>query len=179
MIAKIVGISILLTTPFSASMWWASHSHPHHRRMDVTQFKSLRVVLGEGVCHLHLLDMPTRSVLNSKFSSKLKTNVMLPPQSLQFSTYRDGPYHITMLTFPLWASTMLLVSAGMMLLLTGPMLRWHRIWKGWCESCGYDLRGSKSGRCPECGGRFHRKKPRAARKPVRRRTSVSHAGRIS
>ena len=51
----------------------------------------------------------------------------------------------------------ILVGGGLWVLLFGVPLalgrvrRWRRARRGACRGCGYDLRGSTVGRCPECG----------------------------
>ena len=45
----------------------------------------------------------------------------------------------------------LLVLAGAVWLLARPMIRARRRRPGSCVTCGYDLTGNTSGRCPECG----------------------------
>jgi hypothetical protein len=59
-------------------------------------------------------------------------------------------------TRPIWSGLILnsaLYAAGWGLLLIGPRRARARRRKqrGWCLSCGYDLVGSSSGVCPECG----------------------------
>ncbi|MGB0714981.1 MAG: hypothetical protein ACPGXK_03830 [Phycisphaerae bacterium] len=164
------GIMLLLATPISGALWWGSHSDPHFRRMDVTPYKSLRVVFGNGVCHMRLLDMPTKCVLDSSFSSSLKTPGIMPKGTLGFSTFLQGPNRITLLTFPLWATTMFALCGGLLLLATGPILRLRREWGGMCVECGYDLRATRGKRCPECGTRAdtlalggRKRKPRNAK----------------
>ena len=40
---------------------------------------------------------------------------------------------------------------------TKPIEDW-RLERGLCTACGYDLRENESGRCPECGTKFGRRK---------------------
>ncbi len=162
MVAKIIGVAFLLLTPLSACLWWTSHNHPQHRRYDVSPYKSLRVLLSDGVCHLRLLDMTRSSSLTSRFYSTLHNSAMLPPSSLLLSSYKEGENRVTLLTFPLWASTVGLILMGMAPLVSGPMIRWRRKRKGCCLECGYNLTGNKTGRCPECGTRCRRYRTRAA-----------------
>jgi hypothetical protein len=54
-----------------------------------------------------------------------------------------NPAHVIL---PLWLPGVALLSAGTALL-------WHRRRprEGYCSTCGYNLTGNVSGRCPECG----------------------------
>ena len=57
---------------------------------------------------------------------------------------------------PLWpgaALNMLVFAAGWLVILLAPraIRRTRRRRRGACERCGYDLRGTPSGGCPECG----------------------------
>ena len=164
-----VGIFLLLLAPVSVGLWWGSHSEPHFRRYDVTEYKSLRVVLGNGLCHLRLLDMPTRCVLDSSFTTPLPTQAIIPKHNFAFSRFDEGVNRITLFTFPLWASTGLTVFGGLFLLLTGPIVRLRREWSGWCVECGYDLRATRGHRCPECGSESDRLALGGRRRSVRGR----------
>lgn len=57
-----------------------------------------------------------------------------------------------------WSSTLIHFPLGLVALVLGvwpavALVRWlrHRRRSGLCKGCGYDLRGSPSGDCPECG----------------------------
>lgn len=50
-----------------------------------------------------------------------------------------------------WPAIMLLAVAGTNLAALSLKFVTERIDRKWCPKCGYDLRGSDSPRCPECG----------------------------
>ena len=54
-------------------------------------------------------------------------------------------------SLPFWQVFLLFAAYPSVLLIRGPVRRWHRRRKGWCVKCGYDLTGNVSGVCPECG----------------------------
>ncbi len=60
-------------------------------------------------------------------------------------------WHYAALDIPLWMpaapAAILLALVG----LHGPLRERRRRTRGQCVRCGYDLRGSRSARCPECG----------------------------
>ncbi len=58
-------------------------------------------------------------------------------------------WHGTSITFPLWLPT-LLFGTWPAIALTRHLKRRY-FTTGICRKCGYDLRGSPSGICPECG----------------------------
>ena len=153
---KIIAIPCLLLLPLSAMLWHTSCTAPQHRRYDVTLYKSLRIVLRDGVCALDLLAMPTKTASRTHFESPLRAGPAPGPSWISFQTRKHGPYRTTSVAFPLWMSTVTLLVAGVFPLAIGPVRTWRRLRNGWCLSCGYDLRGTRSGRCSECGVRFKR-----------------------
>lgn len=66
------------------------------------------------------------------------------------------------LTVSLWL--LLLVSAPYpaIAFIRGPFRRHRRRKRGACVTCGYDLTGNVSGRCPECGSPANQNAPRTA-----------------
>ncbi|MCP4594422.1 MAG: hypothetical protein GY842_27135 [bacterium] len=52
---------------------------------------------------------------------------------------------------PLWAPVALSAACPSYAFICGPLRRYRRRRKGLCLTCGYDLTGNESGRCPECG----------------------------
>ncbi len=52
---------------------------------------------------------------------------------------------------PLWAPPLLFAAYPAVAFVRGPLRRWRRRRKGQCVTCGYNLTGNTSGRCPECG----------------------------
>jgi predicted RNA-binding Zn-ribbon protein involved in translation (DUF1610 family) len=55
------------------------------------------------------------------------------------------------LTLPLWFPFILFVTYPTIALIRGPLRRWQWRRKGLCTQCGYNLTGSVTGVCPECG----------------------------
>ena len=55
--------------------------------------------------------------------------------------------------FPGFAINTIFYAAVLWVLFTAPftLRRWRRIKRGQCASCGYSLRGTSGGTCPECG----------------------------
>ncbi len=157
MLSKIMAIASLVALPLSAALWHTSHTNPQHRRYDLTLYKSLRVILREGVCGLHVLSMPTKTASRSEFQSPLKIAATPGNTSLMVSSERNGPFRRTWVVFPFWLSTLGLLVTGVTPLAFGPIRDRRRRRNGWCVSCGYNLRGNRSGRCPECGTRFRRR----------------------
>lgn len=153
MVVKILAVASFVILPLSVSLWYKSHSAPEHYRTDVTEYKSLRVFLRDGVFGLRVLNMPTKTNLHSENRTPLNFGTF-PDRSFMLSSQRNGPYRITWVVFPFWFSTGLLMFFGITPIVRGPILRWWRRWHGACEVCGYNLRGNRSGRCSECGTRF-------------------------
>ena len=151
---KVVAVVSLIALPFSATLWRKSHRQPEQYRYDLTPYRSLRVMAKDGVMGLHLLTMPTKTALQSEFRTPLNINPLPSHRSLLIRSDTNGPFRRTWLIFPLWLSTCVLVTLMSIPLVRGPLRRWHRRWKGRCLECGYDLRGLRSRRCPECGMRF-------------------------
>lgn len=154
MFVKIIAILALTITPLSAALWHSSHSHPAQHRFDVTLFKSLRIYLKDGICGMRLLSMPTKISSKTSFHTTLSYNPAPRKASLLINSSTDGIYRVTWFVFPLWVSTLLLTLIGTVPMVRGPVRQHWRRLKGLCLDCGYDLRGNRSGRCPECGNRF-------------------------
>lgn len=154
MISKAIAIIAMLLLPLSLSLWHRSHASPYEHRYDLTLYKSLRVSLNNGVCGLRLLAMPTKVASRSEFYTPLNRDPLPGPGSLRISTEVIGPNRITWVVFPLWLSTVLLIGTSLLPVYTGPIKRWRRRHNGLCVHCGYNLRGNRTGRCPECGTRF-------------------------
>ena len=72
--------------------------------------------------------------------------IYFTPVSVQIRTSPgDG------ISAPLWAIALLLAVTPHLVRDLSAKLRDRRRTKGLCPSCGYDLTGNVSGRCPECG----------------------------
>lgn len=151
MIGKILAVAALVSLPLSVALWHRSYSRPVEYRYDVTLYKSMWVYLKDGVCGLRLLSMPTKTASRTEFRNPLQFD-MTPTQSSFFlNSVRNGPYRTTWLVFPFWLLTALLTVLGTMPIYRGPIRRQWRRWRGCCITCGYNLTGNRSGRCPECG----------------------------
>ena len=153
MVWKVLAVIALVTLPFSFAFWYRSHKHPSHHRYDLTLYKSLWVSLQDGVCDLELRSMPTRTGSRSEFRGPL-SYLRNSPGTFWFSSVKNGPYRDTRLVFPFWLTSGLLMLFGSIPVVQGPVRRTWRRWHGWCVECGYDLRGTRSERCSECGTRF-------------------------
>ncbi len=60
-------------------------------------------------------------------------------------------YRVHTVGIPLWMPLVLFAAYPVAILWRGPIRRRLRGQQGQCPVCGYDLRGNKSGVCPECG----------------------------
>ena len=169
MLGKTTAVFALAALPLSVSLWHKSHHNAEAYRFDVTLYKSLNIYLKDGVCGLRLLNLPTKTASRSEFRSKLVYDATPERRSLLWRSTRKGPYRITWLVFPFWLATGGLTLVGAMPIVRGPLrTRWRRYY-GRCEECGYDLRGSRGRRCPECGEFFRRtKRIRSNRRPETR-----------
>ena len=154
MTAKIAALLSLLIFPVALATWHKSHNNPEQFRYDVTLYKSLRVYLKDGVCSMRLLCMPTKTASRSEFDAGLGFDAAPGGRALMFTSNKSGSYRITWLAFPLWLPTAALLFTTTIPIVRGPGRQWWRRWHGWCLTCGYDLAGNRSGRCPECGVRF-------------------------
>lgn len=154
MLTKIMAVVAFVVLPFSVSLWHKSHHRPEHYRFDVTLYKSLRIYLKDGICGLHLLNMPKKTAAASEYRAPLQRNPVEIQSDFALSSTRQGPYRITWLVFPFWFSTAALAAAVCVPVIRGPLRRLWRKSRGWCEECGYNLRGNRSGVCSECGTRF-------------------------
>ncbi len=155
MIAKTTAIVALVLLPLSIALWHKSHINPQQRRYDFTLYKSLRVYLKDGTCGLRLLNLPTKTSSRSEFHASLGYDATPGKRRFLLSSIQRGPYRITWLVFPLWLSTGVLSLMGVVPIFLGPGKQWWRQWHGLCLECGYNLKFNRSGRCPECGTRFH------------------------
>lgn len=153
MLTRIIAIASLIVLPFGTILWWRSYEEPHWRRYDVTLYRSLWVHLQKGTCRLELLTMPTKVASRTRFIAAEPENPPATP-SLFMSTESQGPYHWVRMAFPLWAGAVMPACIATGAFLLGPCRRWRRLRNGWCVFCGYDLQGSRAGRCSECGTRF-------------------------
>ena len=151
MFFKIVAVASLVLLPFSLTTWRRSHVNPDWYRCDVSPYKSLDVTVKDGLVGFHLLSMPGMSNLTSEFRAPLDYDPMPPGRTLYVSSTAKGTYRNSWLIFPLWLSSSLLLTLMAIPIVRGPLRRWHRARRGCCLECGYDLRGLKSDRCPECG----------------------------
>ena len=154
MVGKILAVLALVLLPLSGALWHKSHRHPENFRYDLTLYKSVRVYLQSGTCGLRLLSMPTKTASRTSFQTPLVHDPIPSNRSFLLSSVRQGPFRITWLVFPFWMPTVLLLFFGIMPILQGPVRRWWRHINGLCLDCAYDLRGTRSGRCPECGLRY-------------------------
>jgi len=96
-------------------------------------------------------------------AARIRTLMQRPPSRangafdwriIKFSSGRHGPLQVTVLRFPFWMPSALLLT-----LLLGPAgVRWmrrrRRKTRGLCLRCGYDLQGNETAVCPECGARM-------------------------
>lgn len=154
MFAKIVAVIAFVTLPLDLSLWHQSHQEPTRYRWDVTLYKSMTVYLRDGVCAVHVLSMPTKTASKSEFRTPVSYNPVPNQASLLLTSTRKGPYVFTWVVFPFWIPTLLALLAVATPIAQGPIRRWSRRRRGCCLVCGYNLRGNRSGRCPECGDRF-------------------------
>lgn len=63
----------------------------------------------------------------------------------------SSSYRLRFLKLSIWVPVAVFAGYPLFTFIRGPFRRWRRERKGWCLSCGYDLEGNVSGRCPECG----------------------------
>ncbi len=154
MIGKVLAVLALVMLPMSVALWHRSHSRPVQYRFDVSDYKSMWVYLRNGVCGLQLLSMPTSTSLRSEFRNPLLFDMTPTQGSFFLTSFRHGPNRTTWLVFPFWLSTAFLVVVGALPIYRGPIRRQWRRWRGCCITCGYNLTGNRSGRCPECGDRI-------------------------
>ena len=71
-----------------------------------------------------------------------------PPVGYQWPWWNFGASGWWTLRLPLWIPYLALLTLSLLLWRIG---RPRRFRAGHCQSCGYDLTGNTSGRCPECG----------------------------
>lgn len=169
MIWKILAVASLVGLPYSIALWHKSHNKPEWYRYDVTLDKSLWIYLKDGRCGLELLSLPTKTASSTEFRSRLDYQPAPIKNSFLLTSKRNGPYRRTWLVFPFWFTTLSLSLLCMVPIVRGPIrTRWRNHY-GLCVECGYDLRGNRSHRCPECGTTFS---PQGAKAPQRRRPTV-------
>jgi len=158
---KIVAVASLAILPFSATLWYRSYSNPYWQRFDLTLHKSVWLYLESGICDMEVLSMPTKTASKSEFVAPVVRGRHVVTSSFRLnSRHNSNGYRTTWIAFPLSFSTILLALMGTVPILIGPVKRWRRKRGGLCLHCGYNLSGSRSGRCPECGLRYHRTKRR-------------------
>jgi hypothetical protein len=64
---------------------------------------------------------------------------------------RSGHIRMSKLYFRLWVVILIFAAYPGVVLVSNRWRRWRRRGQGRCIQCGYDLRGTPSGRCSECG----------------------------
>jgi len=158
MLGKATAVFALAALPLSVSLWHKSHCSAELYRFDVTLYKSLHVYLQDGVCGLRLLNLPTKTASRSDVRTRLVYDLRPESRSLLWRSTCRGAYRITWLIFPFWLPTGGLTLVGTFPIVRGPVRKWWRRSKGRCQECGYDLRGIRGRRCPECGEYLRRKK---------------------
>lgn len=70
---------------------------------------------------------------------------------IKFSSARHGPLQVTLLRFPFWLPSGLLLAVLFLLAGVPWLRRRYRRRRGLCLRCAYDLTGNETGICPECG----------------------------
>ena len=108
----------------------------------------LRVATTRGTLHLNRWDFDaSRTAPSSRRGWEL----------LGFSfvsgpyTGMKPPYSFWLLEIPLWCPCVLFATYPAIAFIRGPVRRCRRRRRGLCLRCGYDLRGSVSRVCSECG----------------------------
>jgi len=161
-LAKIISTLALLALPFTLTLWYKSHFRPEQHRFDLTLYRSVWVYSNNGVFGINILTLPTGAPSKSEFRTTMQSSVFVPlKKSFELSSTRKGKNRIMWIVFPLWLPNAVLAAICGLGLLYGPILRGWRRRHGCCADCGYDLRGLRSTRCPECGN-----SPARARKIV-------------
>jgi hypothetical protein len=94
-------------------------------------------------------------LMNDSFAGGFVTLILKDRTTYQFAgfvwqetTWRAE--HAIVCEFPLWFISLLLAAPGTLVLLRR-MRGYRRTSKGLCAHCGYDMSGSSTGVCPECG----------------------------
>jgi hypothetical protein len=151
---KIVAVVALVILPLNISFWHRSYKEPMRYRWDATPYKSLTVYLHHGVFGTHILTMPTLTAIRSESTAALRSNAIPNNASFLLTSSLIGPYRHTWIAFPLWLPAGILAFGGALPIVQGPLRRYWRQKRGLCTYCGYDLRGTRSGVCPECGQRY-------------------------
>lgn len=151
MILKILALLSFLALPFSAGLWYKSHSHAGQHRYDITLYQSVWVYLKDGLCGMEWLTMPTKTASRSEFHTRLGWDPLARRGALDVESRTNGSYRSTFIVFPLWIPNVGFMLVCCVPLIRGPMRRWWRVRRGLCTECGYNLTGNRSRRCPECG----------------------------
>lgn len=115
--------------------------------LRVSEDTTLDAVVDERHCRLSIINKPavwTPLIRKAEFFGITMVDRTFEPHM------ETPPMRIREITIPSW------VAAGLPLipafcLARRPVRRFVRRRRGQCVYCGYDLRGSISGRCPECG----------------------------
>lgn len=70
---------------------------------------------------------------------------------LRWISYDDVGVRTNKLTISLWLMFIIFALYPVAVFVRGPIRRHRRRKRGLCLTCGYDLTGNESDRCPECG----------------------------
>jgi len=158
MVVKIIAVFALIALPMNISMWHRSHTSPTTYRWDLTVYKSATVYLRDGLLGIHVLSMSTKTAIDSEFETPLTYDPLaskpLGFMSMFLHSNAQGGMRNTWIIFPFWLPTLILSFFGILPIVRGPMRRMLRRTRGRCLECGYDLRGTRSKRCSECGTVF-------------------------
>lgn len=156
MVWKVLAVVALVTLPLSLTMWRKSHTAPESYRFDMTEYKSVRVILRNGSCGFCMIGLPSNTKLDSKFRTPLVYDPTPGQSRFLLSSVQTGSFRVSWFVFPFWFSTLVLMFLGAIPIVQGPLRRSWRKRRGLCLECGYNLHGNRSGRCPECGTRYRK-----------------------
>jgi hypothetical protein len=113
----------------------------------------------QPTAHMPPLILPT---LLKGYTSQIPFRTT-PPQTapatfdwriIKFSSSRQWPLQVTLLRFPFWLPSGLLLAILFLMAGVPWLRRRYRRRRGQCLRCAYDLRFNESGICPECGSKF-------------------------
>ena len=125
------------------------------------------LTLHDGIIHIEKSRLPAgpiSSELSAKVSKLFKAGwsmevleeeydaalgILYTPSLWYPRIHRVGG--IAVVTVPLWLTTIILGAWPAVALWRGPFRRWRRRRRGLCLKCGYNLAGTVSGVCSECG----------------------------
>ena len=158
-VVLLVGASALAALALASCVTpiWKGYVADHDGRMNRGSFGfhdgNFAVYINRSTHHTKAVPQITQVVLYEALGFHFPIEDFSPFSGIdEEGNHLYFPYvRFTLVVIPAWALIVMLLIYPLIAFISGPVRRHRRNIRGLCISCGYDLRGSESGICPECG----------------------------